>query len=191
MHLTNISLKKRSPLPVVGLLVALCFLGTAIGLAQSGGSTDAQQGGERQTLRALLDEVHQLRLALQRTNLSTARVQLAFERIRLQMGRVDALSREVESTRAQLAGLRDFRSQAAERVKIWEEQMGRETDAGHRAQIERQLSLNKQNLAAQVQREEQLRDREVQLGAQLQVEQSKLSDLEGQLGNLEREMSVQ
>ncbi len=189
MRFTKLPSPQRLKRTIV-LLFVTCALVTVIWGAQSGGATDASQAGERQMLRSLLDEVHQLRLVLQRSHLTTTRAQLAFERMRLQRGRVDALLRECESVRAQLAAARDALSQASDRVKEMEELTGQTNETALRARFERQLSMSKQILSAQTRREEQLRERDVQLNAQLHTEQAKLSELEDQLGNLERELSA-
>lgn len=190
MRFKDVISNKRFHLRAVASLAAICFLATAIGWAQTGSPALSTPDGERQTLKALLDEVHQLRVALQRSGVNTARVQLTFERMRLQMGRVDSLSRELEGVRAQLLNVRENRAQAAERIKDWEEQINQTADAARRAQLERQLNLTKQGLSSQSRREDQLRERETQLGGQLQLEQVKLGELESQLGNLERELST-
>jgi predicted nucleic acid-binding Zn-ribbon protein len=190
MRFKDMISNKRFHLRAVASLMVVCFLATAIAWAQTGSPALSTPEGERQTLKALLDEVHQLRVALQRSSVNTARVQLAFERMRLQLGRVDALSRELEGVRSQLVNVRENRAQTAERIKDLEEQINQTADASRRAQMERQLNLTKQGVSSQSRREDQLRDRETQLGGQLQVEQSKLSELEGQLGNLERELST-
>lgn len=175
---------------VAVLFCAMCCLVTVIWGAQSGGAAGGPQGSDGHTLRALLDEVRQLRLTLQRTSLNTTRAQLAFERMRLQRSRVDVLLREVESVRAQRESVREALAQAANRFKELEEQTGHASDAALRARFERQLGLSKQVLNAHTRREEQLREREEQLTAQLQAEQAKLGELEDQLGNLERELSA-
>jgi hypothetical protein len=178
----------------VVLLFAVCCLVTVIWGAQqqqSGSpSADILPGGERQTLRALLDEVHQLRLALQRANLTSTRAQLAFERMRLQRARLDTLLREVESVRSQLLSLREALAQTTDRIKETVEQIVQTPEAALRARLERQLTLSKQVLHSQTRREEQFRERETQLAAQVQIEQAKLGELEEQLGNLERELSA-
>jgi hypothetical protein len=190
MRLTNPA-SHRGIKRVVVLLSVTCGLVTVIwGAQQTGGATDVAQGGERQTLRALLDEVRQLRLVLQRTSLTTTRVQLAFERMRLQRGRLDTILREADSVRGQLLSVRDALAQAADRVKESEEQIGQTPEAALRARFERQLVLSKQVLNSHTRREEQLRERETQLTAQIHIEQVKLSELEDHLGNLERELSA-
>jgi chromosome segregation ATPase len=172
------------------LSCAICCLVTIIWGAQSGGASSGAQGSEGHTLRALLEEVHQLRLTLQRTSLNTTRAQLAFERMRLQRSRLDVLLREVESVRAQRDSVREALAQAGDRFKELEEQTGHASDAALRARFERQLGLSKQVLNAHARREEQLRERDAQLNAQLQAEQAKLGELEDQLANLERELSA-
>ncbi|HEY0084051.1 MAG TPA: hypothetical protein VGB61_14835 [Pyrinomonadaceae bacterium] len=173
------------------LSCAMCCLVTVIwGAQQSGGTASGPQGNDGHMLRALLDEVRQLRLTLQRTSLNTTRAQLAFERMRLQRSRLDVLLREAESVRAQRDSVREALAQSGDRFKELEEQTGHASDAALRARFERQLVLSKQVLNAHARREEQLREREAQLNAQLQAEQAKLGELEDQLGNLERELSA-
>lgn len=189
MRFTNISSHQGLKRSVV-LLFASCCLVTVIWGAQSGSPADALPGGERQMLRALLEEVHQLRLALQRTSLTSTRAQLAFERMRLQRGRLDALLREVEAVRSQLLSVREAVAQTTERVKELEDLNSQTSEAALRTRFERQLNLSKQVLNSHTRREEQLRERETQLTAQIQIEQAKLGELEDQLANLERELSA-
>jgi hypothetical protein len=172
------------------ICLSTVFLLTGLASAQTSNLADSAQVDEGQTLRALLKEVRELRLALQRTNLNAVRSQLIFERMRLQTARVDSLARELDNTRAQLFTLRDFRTQGAERVKDYEEQIGQEGDATRRGQLERQKNSMKQNLSSQARREEQLSGRQEQLSLQLQTEQAKLTDLEGQIASFERESSA-
>lgn len=189
MRLTKLTAHQGLKRAVV-LLCAVCCLATIIWGAQSASPADVLQGSEKQTLRALLDEVHQLRLALQRTSSTTTRAQLAFERMRLQRGRLDTLLREVDAVRSQLLSLRDAMAQASERVKELEELTGQTSETTLRARFERQLNVSKQALNSHTRREEQLREREAQLTAQLQTEQAKLTELEDQLVTLERELSA-
>lgn len=194
MRFTNLTTHQGLKRSIV-LLFAVCCLVTVIWGAQqqqqqSGSAADALPGGERQTLRALLEEVHQLRLALQRANLTSTRAQLAFERMRLQRGRLDTLLREVEGVRSQLLSLREAVAQTTDRHKELEEQLAHTSEPPLRARYERQITLSKQILSSQTRREEQLRERETQLASQIQLEQAKLGELEEQLGNLERELSA-
>lgn len=189
MRLTN-STSRRGLKRAVLLFASVCCLVSVIWGAQSGGTAGTPPDGEGQTLRALLDEVRQLRLALQRTSSTATRVTLAFERMRLQRGRLDTLLREVESVRAQLLSVRDALAQAADRTKELEELTGQTSEASMRARFERQLTMSKQVLTAHTRREEQLRERDTQLTAQIQIEQARFGELEDHLTNLERELSA-
>jgi hypothetical protein len=64
---------------------------------------------DRQVLRALLDEMRQLRLTLQRANAVNHRMQITVERLRLQQGRVDSIARSLENVRSRMTDLKTAR----------------------------------------------------------------------------------
>ncbi|MFL6209947.1 MAG: hypothetical protein ACJ74W_13910 [Pyrinomonadaceae bacterium] len=154
--------------------------------AQTGSAAVATDVGEAALLRSLLAEMRQLRLTLQRTTAATYRFQLILDRMRLQQGRVDMLTRDLEGARLQLANAQFAQTQYAARAKETEEQLGQEQDAKRHAILEQQLKEFKRLAGVQAQQEERFREREAQLTAQLQTEQLKLDGLNTQLDNLEQ-----
>ena len=170
-------------------LIGLATCGAAPTAAHAQTGTPAKTAAEGQTLRELLDEVRQLRLALQRLTASGRQFQLLGERIRLQQGRVDALRRELEGARSQLAKTQAARAELAGRVKEAEEFVGRESQAGERAALEQVLREVKGKLSVLHEQEQQQRDVETQLNTQLQSEETKLLELNNRLDALERELS--
>src|SRR5687767_4781209 len=81
---------------ILGAVLALaCFTAAAAGPAQA---------GDLQTLQAIAAELRELRLALERSNTITARLQLAFQRSQAQERRVDALSREADEQKQFMSG---------------------------------------------------------------------------------------
>jgi predicted nucleic acid-binding Zn-ribbon protein len=172
-------------------LAALCLLAPSAALAQDGQPPAPAQVDERQVLRALLNEVHQLRLALQQASLSGYRAQIAVERLRLQQERVERLSRELEDYRNQIAELKSHQSRLGEMLKELETQLNREADLVRRVEIDSQYKMLKFEMDQQAQREQRQREREAQLQAQLQAEQSKLGELNDRLDALEREIEGQ
>jgi SMC interacting uncharacterized protein involved in chromosome segregation len=155
-------------------------------LAPSAIETNAKD--EVVLLRALVDEVQQLRLTLQRTALGAYRCQVVFERQRLQQGRVDSATRELQTLRLQLDNAKFSRTQFVERAKETQEQLDQEQDQKRRNMLEQQLKEFKIIMSTQSQQDERQRDREVLLTTQVQAEQLKLDDLTNQLDNLEREL---
>ncbi len=101
--------------------------------AQQPGSGDAPAG--QATIQALLVEVRQLRLALERSTSIVPRIQLAAQRFQAQQDRVDRLSRE----------LRDFRTRSeaqpnkeklALALKQLELEIGQTQDPARRREME-------------------------------------------------------
>jgi chromosome segregation ATPase len=167
-------------------LAVLFFIAPA--RAQTGKPTEPAQPGDGQLLRALLDEVRQLRIAIERSNLGAYRVQIAIERMRLQQGRVDSVARDLENVRLQLSNMRMSRAQTEARLKDMEDKMNDETETARKAQLDRQYKEAKQNMDAQAKWEEQTRERETQLSIRLQEEQGKLSEVNNRLDTLERQL---
>ena len=170
------------------LLTIFCFIFVATSRAQTAKPTEPAQPGDGQLLRALLDEVRQLRLAIERSNLGTFRVQVAIERMRSQQGRVDSVARDLENLRLQLSSMKMSRAQSESRLKDLEDQMTDETETARKAQLERQYKEAKRSIDAQVKWEEQTRERETQLSVRLQEEQGKLSEINNRLDTFEREL---
>jgi chromosome segregation ATPase len=170
-------------------LVMLAGLSQASALhAQERRSAESSKEDDKQVLRTLLDEVRQLRLALQRSNALNHRVQITLERLRLQQGRVDSLTRSLENLRTRISDLKNARPQMEEQIKHAEEVMSRATEQNRREEIEHQLKEMKTRLASWSREEEQLREREASLSSELQIEQNKLNELHGQLENMLRQL---
>src|SRR5215831_12171359 len=83
---------------VVAMKLTVLFV--AISLAASAQTPPAQS--DSSVIQALLSEVHQLRLAIERTNSIGPRIQLAVERVRIQQQVVTRLSDQLEAVRNDL-----------------------------------------------------------------------------------------
>jgi chromosome segregation ATPase len=180
---------RRSILIAAFVLIALGYLSeTSVLNAQVTKPVEPQE--DKQVLRALLDEMRQLRMALQRSNAVNHRLQITVERLRLQQGRVDSVTRSLENMRSRITDLKTNRPQMEEQIKYAEELMVRATEQNRREEIEYQLKEMKARLASWARDEEQLRERETALVSELQIEQSKLNELNGQLENMIRQLAV-
>src|SRR6267378_2673048 len=100
------SLMKGLTLGFLLCLVALCFISPSETLAQSNKSAEPVQGDRDQTLKQLLMEVHELRMAVQRATFSNTRFQMLIERVRVEQSHVDALSRQLENVHSQVADMK-------------------------------------------------------------------------------------
>jgi chromosome segregation ATPase len=156
--------------------------------AQSSNRAAEATASDQQVLQALLGEVRQLRLTLQRTNLSVFRAQIMIERLRMQQERVDRLTRQLEENQNEITGSALSQSQLTERSREMESQMKLEQDAGRRSQLEAQYKELKYIMNQQTERETQLRAHQGQLTTQLQAERTKLDDIDSRLEALEREL---
>lgn len=182
---------KFTPLP--------CFLWASLALlvscttlaAQTAPPAEPLSVQETTALNALLQEVRLLRIVLQNTNAGAKRIQLATERVRLQQERVDKVNRELEEARNQLAENKANQARLDETLRELERQIRQEGFPARRADLERQSRLTRIEAEPLGVREGRLKDRESQLLAQLQYEQSKLNELNGKLDELEREFDAQ
>jgi chromosome segregation ATPase len=149
----------------------------------------AIQGAEA-TLAKLLAEVHQLRVALQRATLANTRFQMAIERMRIQQAHVDAVQRELDGVRSELANLEDAKAGTIDRLKDAEERSKLETGP-EQDSLEEEARRIKQAVAS-IERELQGRHgREAELIARLQQEENRLEDLDHQLDALTEELKDQ
>ena len=158
-------------------LVMLAGLSQASALhAQERRSAESAKEDHQQVLRTLLDEVRQLRMALQRSNALNHKVQITVERLRLQQGRVDSLTRSLENVRSRITDLKSSRPQMEEQIKYVEAVLARLTEQNRREQVELEVKEMKARVASWSREEEQLRQREAALTSELQSEQNKLSE---------------
>src|SRR5262245_30457081 len=90
-------------------IICLLFLSTLVFTSFGGSQTATDnkakgaQGESEQTMQALLNEVRQLRLAIQKSNLSAYHAQIIIERMRSQRQHVDRLTERLRETRDRIA----------------------------------------------------------------------------------------
>src|SRR5215470_7636015 len=74
----------------------------------AGGSAKAAQGENEQSMQALVNEVRQLRLAIQRSNLSSYQAQVVIERMRSQQQSVDRVAERLRWARDEASRFRMY-----------------------------------------------------------------------------------
>lgn len=161
----------------------LCFFLSASAQAQNTRPPD-----DNRTIQSLLNEVRLLRQTLQRTGLNAYRSQIILDRLRARHEQVERLTRMLEEVRNEIEKTEATIPRFVERGKVMEKLIEQEADAKRRVELEFE---QKEVTGAAEQYKislERLREREAQLSAQVRTEQAKLSDLEGRLDALEREI---
>ncbi len=165
-------------------LALLCFVLPVASYAQAQRSSQSAPADGERTLKALLEEVRLLRIALERMNLNAYRAQILVERLRAQQDRVDRLKRDLESVRSEINDMTLARPRIEEYVKDQESKVNAGTAD------ETPYKMAKAELEQVKQREQQLREREIQLNTEFEIERNILIDLNGRLDALEREMAT-
>ena len=115
---------------------------------------------------------------------------MLIERVRIQQGHVDGLSRRLEDLRSQATNMRTEKSQTETRLKINEELLDRTPDPERHTDLESGIKAMKGALSRLAQEGEQLRDRETASNMELQTAQARLDELNSQLDALLNELKV-
>jgi len=181
-------------------IICLLFLTTLVFASFGGPQTAADdnakgaQGDNEQAMQALVNEVRQLRLAIQRSNLSAHHSQVVIERMRSQQQTVDRVADRLRWAREEASRHRMYmplqQAEIQNRVKLIEGDLSENLSANARRVKEGELEITKQRLGMMGQEETRLRENESQLAAQLQIEQAKLAELNDQLDALQRELEI-
>jgi hypothetical protein len=177
---------KSLSVSVAGLLIILGCVSFNNPRALTAPVNQSLPGANGQPMQALVNEVRQLRLAIERSNLSAYQAQVTLERIRWQQPRVDRLNEKLEKVRVEIAELRSRQASAQEDLKYIENELRKETDPGKRRELEQSLLMIKRQPEGLVQLEQQ----ESQLLAQLQPEQARLNELNDRLDAAQKELEV-
>jgi len=176
-------------------IICLLFL-TVVFFASFGRSqtatnnAKAAQSDNEQTMQALLNEVRQLRLAIQKSNLSAYHAQLIIERMRSQRQHVDRLAERLRDTRDRIANGKIPQAEFQHELKKIERLLSQDGPAERRQDLEEQRDIFKTRLVALAKEETRLQEVESQLNAQLQIEQARLTELDDQLDALRRELEM-
>src|SRR5713226_4516100 len=182
------SLAKSLTLGCALCLVTFCYVSPTRVQAQTNKPADSAQGDRDQTLKQLLTEVRELRLAVQRATVSNTRFQMLIERVRVQQAHVDVLSRQLENVHSQVAEMKAAKPQMEQQIKDAEDLLDRTPDPNAHADLESRIKGGKASLSRLAQEDERLRNRETALDTELQAAQAKLNELNGQLDTLMSEL---
>ena len=168
----------------LGCVIAIGMSG--VSLAQTPNSTTPSD--TEQTLKQLLTEVHELRMALQRASFSSGRFQMLIERLRVEQAHADSLARDLEGVRSQLSELQALKPRMEQQIKDAEDSLDRVVDPNSHADLESRIKNMKTERARFGPEEERLHSRETKLDNDLQSSQARISELNGQLDALMNEL---
>lgn len=158
--------------------VILLLLAPAVSLAQ--------QPADANTLQALLNEVRQLRIALERSTSMVPRMQLLVTRYQMQQDRVDRQERDLRALRNQLTSESSGRERTSAALRQFEEQARQTQDPAARKHLEEAAAAARMDLEQQAAREQQVRAEEAELASQLKLEQARLGTIAEQLDRIEK-----
>lgn len=176
-------------------VICLLFLAplgfTSFGSSQTIPNSHAQtaQVENAQTMQALLSEVRQLRLAIQRSTLSAHHAQAIIERMRSQQQLVDRLTDRLREIRDRIANLKLGQIELQGELKRIEGRWSRDNRQADPVEEESQ-EIVKTRLGFLAQEEARMREQESQLVAQLPIEQARLDELNDRLDALQRELEI-
>jgi len=170
----------------IGLLTLLCCASFNHPVALTASVNQSPQIDNGQPMQALVSEVRQLRLAVERSNLSAYQAQVTLERLRWQQPRVDRLNEKLEKVRAELGLIRSRQARASEELRYIENELKKETDPHKRRELEQTQQMVKQYPEDLAHWQEQ----EAQLLAQLQPEQARLNELNERLDAWQKELEA-
>jgi hypothetical protein len=144
------------------------------------------QTSSDQTIQALLAEVRQLRLTLERSAVIAPRIQVTLQRMQIQQDSVSRASRELEDLRAHLSKSAAEETRLSAQIKEAELNAAREQDPGRRRELETDVNAMKSLVEQQRIGDSQVRARESEIAGRLQTEQAKLDELNNRLNTLEQ-----
>jgi hypothetical protein len=145
---------------------------------------------DQRTLQALLTEVKELRLAIERSTLLGARTQLAISRLQLQQTTANQISHELDSAREQVADISGKRVRSQEELRQLEEHMAATTNPQERSALGDAIRERKLEIEQLSAFEQQRAAREADLSRKLQNAQGDVADAEKRIADMERNLDA-
>lgn len=159
-----------------------------LGVLLHPGAADAQTGPD--PIRELLTEVRALRIAMERSATVGARIQLLVARVQLQEQRIAELSRRAAAVRDELSKVEAGIASTTDDVKRTEIAIERTNSPEMRREMEEQLEYHKAKLRNPEKRRQDLLNEESLLSQQMAADQGRWSDVNNQLDELERSLTL-
>jgi chromosome segregation ATPase len=174
-------LRNTPGLALTSVLILVCFC--FIAKAQAPPS-------DVKTMETLLAEVHQLRIALERSIQIAPRIQIAVERLKLQQDQVARVARQMDDLRRELDRSRSDQPKIHERLQEIAAAATQNTDPQKRKDLDDALSMFKLEAEQAEKSLQQIQAREGELASRLQSEQARLTELNDRLDQIERALNA-
>ena len=149
----------------------------------------AQPQAAQDPLQALLAEVHQLRMDLQATTITSQRVQILLYRVQLQQSATQRASSHAEDTHVRLLSVQQGKARSAQEIQQLQGMIEQTTDQTTLKQLQLQLTAFKQGQETFQNDEQQWQARDIEAQSQLRAEQAKLGDLQDTLDKLDKALA--
>jgi chromosome segregation ATPase len=142
------------------------------------------------TLQTLLAEVHQLRIALERSNQIAPRIQILVERVKMQQEQEARIARQLDDARRELEHFQAESLRLQQQIQTIENAEAQTVDPEKRKDLDNALGQFKQE-ANQTEKSLQLAQmHEAELARQTQSEQAKLTELNDRLDRIEHALNT-
>src|SRR5579871_953428 len=165
------------------LLTPVCLLIPFSLAAQS--AAQSNDSSQRVT-EALIAEMQQLRLAIERSTLLGARTQLSISQLQLSETALSRASQQYNDVHSVTAAASLRRTQLAERIKTAEQDRSTTTDQQHRSAMDEMLRGLKFNLDEATANEQMQTARETEVMQQLQAAQAQIAESRNRIAEMER-----
>jgi predicted nucleic acid-binding Zn-ribbon protein len=162
----------------------LLFLALPFALAAQGAESD------QRVTQALIGEIQQLRLAIERSTLLNARTQLAVSQLQLQEQSVARLTTQLGDVRARGAEGGGLIKRLAEEIQDTEQARAKATDPNMARALEHQIRESKGRLEQFTAMEAQRSAREGELATQLQQAQNQIAGSRARIEEMERALDA-
>ena len=176
---------------LIFILLVLCAShgttrGQSLATAPATDVRNSERSDEAKALRALLEEVRLLRVALERSQRDTLLLQATVEHLRLQKEMVNRLDQKLDNCRSELAAVEAALVRLPEYVSDLERRLNSAEDATTRTLLESELKAARLSLQEQKESANQHRQLAELLKSQLSDEKQKLDDLFDRFSRFER-----
>jgi predicted nucleic acid-binding Zn-ribbon protein len=142
------------------------------------------------TLQSILEELRRLRQDLQSTSATVERMQLLLYRMRNQMDIVSRATEKWEAARSAAQQMESQRTAVTNQIKQQEANLNSITDENARRAVEQRIENAKGWLSQLSTDEPEVQAREAESANDLRLEKDKLSQLEEEIGRLDKKLET-